>query len=144
MKIEPKMTPELRAEIKAAIGKSKPLPPVSHVGRKTAGQTGLSGVEAAFIEYASNRDWRIIAKEPLSIYVLEGRAYTPDFLIADGDDLVFVETKSERPLPNEERAEDAFEDASKRTPQFSFLWARQRGDGFDLAYLRGGVPETRR
>jgi len=139
MKIRPKMTPELRAEIATEIGKTRPLRPATHFGQKTAGQTDLSQTEAAFIDYAGGRGWRIVAKDPLSIYVLDGRAYTPDFLVLDGDDLVFAEVKSERPLPNEERAEEAFEDASKRTPQFPFLWARQHGEGFDLDYWRGGV-----
>ena len=141
MKIQPRMTPELRAEIEKEIGRSKRLRPAARFGQKTAGQTDLSGAEESFID--GERGWRIVAKEPLSFYVLAGKAYTPDFLIADGDDLVFVEVKSERPLPNEERAEDAFEDASRRTPQFSFLWARQNGEGFDLAFMRGGVREAR-
>ena len=141
MKICPKMTPELAEEIAAKIGKTKPLRASSHVGKKTEGQTGLSGAEASFLAFASDHGWRIVAKEPLALYVLDGRVYTPDFLAVVGDEIALVEVKSEHPLPNEERAEAAFEDATRRNPQILFVWARQDGDGFDLGFWRGGVRE---
>ena len=145
MRFENTLPEGFQEKARNELGKTKERKaPCAKFGRKTAGETPMSQVEEFFCNaWAPLRGIRILAKEPLQLYVLGGAAYTPDFLVATEDGIALVEVKSENPLPNEGRAIEAFADASRRNPQIEFWWARQVGVSFDVKIWRNGKCESR-
>ena len=102
----------------------------------------MSHTEERFRDrFCASCGWRVLRYEPLSIWVSGGFRYTPDFLVAtENGELAFVETKGSYRLQSHSRARLAFANASTRTPEFVFVWAKEdrKHRNFSLEFWKAG------
>lgn len=110
--------------------------------RNTGGKRRMSHTEERFkSRFCPANGWRVLLYEPCSLWISGGFRYTPDFLIeTEAGELAFVETKGCFRLQSHSRARLAFAEASRRTPGFLFLWAKEdrRYDRFNLEWWQAG------
>lgn len=141
------LPPSLQAQVRGQMGAPQ-TPTVTTTKRDTTPKhSGPNKTEAAYRSeiLARRTDLLSIAYEGLTIRMINGHRYTPDFVALRRDGLVEChEVKGSYRLGSYQRAKLAFDQAKTEWPSFAWVWAERSGGGWKIYKtsqnaLQGGI-----